>query len=293
MLLSSGLAFNLLCSQSQRSAGESPTLAATMRDCRNGDDSIVTRAGGAGVSSGRLADRSARFGASGFAQCSFARSRRHAAPRPADYDAASLRSFGSLIGLLPGEKTRQLADVDHALAIAKSPRLSRGLRKRRTSIASPPSHTLGRQQVFDLTEPVTHSFIANGLTVHNCSEYMFLDDTACNLAIAERAHVLRQPKPSTFRYRSVQARRAHLDDRAGNLRADGQLPFRRNRPPQLSSSARWAWATPTWARCSCRPAFRTTAKRAARSAPPSPPSSPAKATPPAPRWPASSAPSRL
>ena len=41
---------------------------------------------------------------------------------------------------------------------------------------------LGKQQVFDLTEPVTHSFIANGITVHNCSEYMFLDDTACNLA---------------------------------------------------------------------------------------------------------------
>ena len=41
---------------------------------------------------------------------------------------------------------------------------------------------LGRQQVFDLTEPVTSSFIANGITVHNCSEYMFLDDTACNLA---------------------------------------------------------------------------------------------------------------
>src|SRR6201999_2901561 len=41
---------------------------------------------------------------------------------------------------------------------------------------------LGKQQVFDLTEPTTHSFIANGITVHNCSEYMFLDDTACNLA---------------------------------------------------------------------------------------------------------------
>ncbi len=41
---------------------------------------------------------------------------------------------------------------------------------------------LGTQQVFDLTEPDTHSFIANGLVIHNCSEYMFLDDTACNLA---------------------------------------------------------------------------------------------------------------
>ena len=41
---------------------------------------------------------------------------------------------------------------------------------------------LGEEDVYDLTEPFTHSFIANGLTAHNCSEYMFLDDTACNLA---------------------------------------------------------------------------------------------------------------
>jgi ribonucleoside-diphosphate reductase alpha chain len=41
---------------------------------------------------------------------------------------------------------------------------------------------LGEEDVFDLTEPVTSHFVANGLVVHNCSEYMFLDDTACNLA---------------------------------------------------------------------------------------------------------------
>ncbi|HET6374404.1 MAG TPA: LAGLIDADG family homing endonuclease [Candidatus Polarisedimenticolia bacterium] len=41
---------------------------------------------------------------------------------------------------------------------------------------------LGEEPVFDLTEPVTSHFVANGLVVHNCSEYMFLDDTACNLA---------------------------------------------------------------------------------------------------------------
>ena len=40
----------------------------------------------------------------------------------------------------------------------------------------------GIEDVFDLTEPDTQHFIANGLVVHNCSEYMFLDDTACNLA---------------------------------------------------------------------------------------------------------------
>jgi ribonucleoside-diphosphate reductase alpha chain len=36
--------------------------------------------------------------------------------------------------------------------------------------------------VYDLTEPVSNHFVANGIVVHNCSEYMFLDDTACNLA---------------------------------------------------------------------------------------------------------------
>lgn len=41
---------------------------------------------------------------------------------------------------------------------------------------------LGEEEVYDLTEPLTHSFVANGITIHNCSEYMFLDDTACNLA---------------------------------------------------------------------------------------------------------------
>jgi ribonucleoside-diphosphate reductase alpha chain len=41
---------------------------------------------------------------------------------------------------------------------------------------------LGDEPVYDLTEPETHHFVANGIVVHNCSEYMFLDDTACNLA---------------------------------------------------------------------------------------------------------------
>ena len=41
---------------------------------------------------------------------------------------------------------------------------------------------LGEEPVYDLTEEATAHFVANGLLVHNCSEYMFLDNTACNLA---------------------------------------------------------------------------------------------------------------
>jgi ribonucleoside-diphosphate reductase alpha chain len=40
----------------------------------------------------------------------------------------------------------------------------------------------GETDVFDLTERDTEHFVANGLVVHNCSEYMFLDDSSCNLA---------------------------------------------------------------------------------------------------------------
>ncbi len=41
---------------------------------------------------------------------------------------------------------------------------------------------LGEELVYDLTESVTNHFVANGISVHNCSEYMYLDDSACNLA---------------------------------------------------------------------------------------------------------------
>ena len=55
---------------------------------------------------------------------------------------------------------------------------------------------LGRAPVYDLTEPTTDHFVASGIVVHNCSEYLFLDDSACNLASlnlmkffdVERAH---------------------------------------------------------------------------------------------------------
>ncbi len=38
------------------------------------------------------------------------------------------------------------------------------------------------EPVFDCTIPAVHVFDANGFYVHNCSEYLFLDDTACNLS---------------------------------------------------------------------------------------------------------------
>ena len=41
---------------------------------------------------------------------------------------------------------------------------------------------LGEEMVYDLTEPATSHFAANGIVVHNCGEYIHIDDSACNLA---------------------------------------------------------------------------------------------------------------
>ena len=92
-------------------------------------------------------------------------------------DSGSLRFFGKHVGLLPGRKADQLST---AISFSIAPEQSGGNPGNYDAVDSLTS--LGKRQVFDLTEPATHSFIANGLTVHNCSEYMFLDDTACNLA---------------------------------------------------------------------------------------------------------------
>jgi len=40
----------------------------------------------------------------------------------------------------------------------------------------------GQEAVYNLTEPLHHSYLVDGLVVANCSEYMHVDDSACNLA---------------------------------------------------------------------------------------------------------------
>ena len=40
----------------------------------------------------------------------------------------------------------------------------------------------GQEVVYNLTEPLHHSYIVDGMVVANCSEYMSIDDSACNLS---------------------------------------------------------------------------------------------------------------
>lgn len=52
----------------------------------------------------------------------------------------------------------------------------------------------GMEEVYDLTEPTTHHFVANGIVVHNCSEYLFLDNSSCNLASLNLVKFLKDEK---------------------------------------------------------------------------------------------------
>jgi ribonucleoside-diphosphate reductase alpha chain len=55
---------------------------------------------------------------------------------------------------------------------------------------------LGREKVYDLTEPVTRSFAANGLVVHNCNEAMLPANGVCDLGhINVAAYVQAGPLP--------------------------------------------------------------------------------------------------
>ena len=50
---------------------------------------------------------------------------------------------------------------------------------------------LGTEEVFDLRVPAAAQFVANGVHVHNCGEYGFVDESACNLASLNLVKFLR------------------------------------------------------------------------------------------------------
>ena len=80
-----------------------------------------------------------------------------------------------------------------------------------------------------------------------CSEYMFLDNSACNLA---SLNLLRFVTPAgTFDIRGVPAR--DLGDDHGDGDPGGQLGIsdRGRLRGTRTTTGRWGWAMRTWARC--------------------------------------------
>ncbi|MGL5930491.1 MAG: LAGLIDADG family homing endonuclease, partial [Dermatophilaceae bacterium] len=84
----------------------------------------------------------------------------------------SLREFAGLVGFSHPEKAARLARLvsEHR---AYDVRETVRLRSR---------ESVGYEMTYNLTEPRNHSYIVSGVVVANCSEYMSLDNSSCNLA---------------------------------------------------------------------------------------------------------------
>ena len=86
--------------------------------------------------------------------------------------AQALREFHQLIGFtLPGKQDK-LARIVQSASFYKVDRTVRLVSR----------ESQGFETTYNLTEPRNHSYIAGGTVVANCSEYIHLDNSSCNLA---------------------------------------------------------------------------------------------------------------
>jgi ribonucleotide reductase alpha subunit len=94
----------------------------------------------------------------------------------------SLREFGARIGFSLKAKEHQLLKIIASTTYYKTDETVRLVAR----------ESRGFETTYNLTEPRNHSYIVSGVVVANCSEYIHLDNSSCNLASINLLKFLRE-----------------------------------------------------------------------------------------------------